>query len=107
MSFKKNQYIPQIYFHPGETLAEKLEEMGMNSKEFAICTGKPEKTINAVLDGKSAITPDLAVQFENVTQIPAHFWLNSQQNYDEFKAKRVYKKIMETTPSSPEVHTVI
>jgi len=104
MSFKRNnQYIPQIFFHPGETLAEKLEEMGMNSKEFAVRIGKPEKTINAVLEGKSAITPELAVQLENVTQIPARFWLNSQRDYDEFKAKKVYKKIMEI----PEVHTVI
>ena len=107
MAFKRNQYIPQIYFHPGETLAEKLEEMGMNCKEFAGRTGKPEKTINAVLEGKIAITPDLAVQFENVTQIPVHFWLNSQRNYDEFKAKKVYKKTSEPTPSTPEVQTVI
>ena len=86
---KKNQYIPPIYFHPGETLAEKLEEMGMNYKEFAVRTGKPERIINAVLNGKSAITPDLAVQFENVTQIPAYFWLNSQRNYDEFMEKSI------------------
>ena len=32
----QNQYFPQSRPHPGETLAEKLEEMGMGSKEFAI-----------------------------------------------------------------------
>ena len=85
---KQNQYFPQSLPHPGETLAEKLEEMGIDSKEFAILTGKSEKIINAVLNGKFVITPDLAFQFERVTQIPVHFWLNSQQGYDEFKLRR-------------------
>jgi addiction module HigA family antidote len=83
----QNQYIPQIAFHPGETLSEKLEEMGMGPKEFSVRTGKPEKTISAILKGESSITPDMAVQFENVLRIPAHFWLNSQRHYDEYKAR--------------------
>ena len=89
---RRNEYFPQSRPHPGKTLVEKLEEMGMNSKEFAECTGKPEQIIIAVLNGKSAINPDLAEQFENVTRIPAHFWLNSQRIYDEFTAKENYKK---------------
>ena len=35
---KINQFIPQIAFHPGETLAEKLNELGMGPKEFSIRT---------------------------------------------------------------------
>ena len=58
---KQNQYFPQTRPHPGETLAEKLEEMGMGPKEFSLRTGKPEKTIIAVLKGESSITPDMAV----------------------------------------------
>jgi len=41
---KQNQYFPQVVFHPGETLIEKLEEMRMGPKEFALRTGKPDKT---------------------------------------------------------------
>jgi len=29
MITKENKYMPQIVFHPGETLSEKLEEMNM------------------------------------------------------------------------------
>ncbi len=79
-----NQYKPVVAFHPGETLEEKLEELGMGPKEFALRTGKPEKTIIAVLKGKSSITPEMAVQFEHVLKIPAHFWLNMQRSYDEY-----------------------
>jgi len=84
---KQNQYYPDVVFHPGATLAEKLEELGMGPKEFAIRTGKPEKTISAILSGESSITADMAVQFENVTRIPAHFWMNYQRAYDEYIAR--------------------
>lgn len=94
MATKKNQYHPQIAFHPGETLAEKLEELGMGPKEFAIRTGKPEKTVIAILKGKSSITPEMAVQFEHVLKIPAHFWLNMQRNYDEFIAREERQELL-------------
>lgn len=94
MATKKNQYHPQIAFHPGETLAEKLGELGMGPKEFAIRTGKPEKTVIAILKGKSSITPEMAVLFEHVLKIPAHFWLNMQRNYDEFIARKERQELL-------------
>ena len=84
---KKNEYFPQSIPHPGLDLAEKLEELGMGPKEFAVRTDKPEKTITAILKGDSSITPDMAVQFENVLKIPAHFWINRQRSYDEYAAR--------------------
>lgn len=83
-----NEFILDISFHPGETLAEKLGEMKMGTKEFAVRTGKPEKTINAVLKGESAVTPDMAVLFEDVLQIPARFLLKRQYEYDEYVARQ-------------------
>jgi len=77
-----------VVYHPGETLEEKLQEMGMGVKEFATRVSKPEKTIIAVMKGKSSITPDMAVSFELVTKIPAHMWLNSQRSYDEYVARK-------------------
>ena len=69
MNTNESYYVPIEFFHPGVTLEEKLEEMGMSVKEFAIRTDKPEKTINAVLKGDSSVTPDMAVSFEIVTGI--------------------------------------
>ncbi|TKG94921.1 ImmA/IrrE family metallo-endopeptidase [Puteibacter caeruleilacunae] len=82
-----NEYFPQEVLHPCETLNEKLEEMGMSRKEFALRTGKPEKTIIAVLKGESSITSEMAILFENITRIPAHFWINKQARYSEYKAR--------------------
>ena len=66
----------------------------MNPKEFAIRTGKPEKIITAILNGESTITPDIAVLFESVLKIPALFWLNSQQKYDEYIAREKRKFVL-------------
>jgi addiction module HigA family antidote len=83
-----NQYKPDIVFHPATTLKEKLEEMGMSNKEFALRTGKPEKTIIAVLKEQSSFTPEMAVLFENVTQIPAQFWINKQARFNEYVTRK-------------------
>ena len=91
----QNQYFPQSRPHPGETLTEKLDEMKMGPKEFALRSGKPEKTIIAILKGESSITPDMAVQFENVTKITANFWMNHQRSYDEFVARQKRQTVIQ------------
>jgi addiction module HigA family antidote len=87
-----NQYLPDIVFHPATTLNEKLKEMGMSRKEFAVRTGKPEKTIIAVLKEESSLTPEMAVLFEKVTQIPAKFWINKQARYNEYIARKKHQE---------------
>jgi HTH-type transcriptional regulator / antitoxin HigA len=80
---KNNQYLPQSVSLPGETLAEKLIEISMSQKEFAVQINKTEQTVINIINGESSITPDLAVQFENILKIPAQFWLNRQQSFDK------------------------
>ncbi len=83
------------FITPGETLDEKLQEMGMGVKEFATRVSKPEKTIIAVLKGKSSITPDMAVAFEMVTKNTcAHVASPSKKSYDEFIARKKKRKTL-------------
>ena len=91
---QKKKFRAVYAFHPGTTLREKLGEMGMSVKEFAVRTSKPEKTINAVLMGDSSLTPDMAVAFEHITMIPAHMWLNLQRKYDEYMARQKWEAIL-------------
>jgi len=90
-----NEYYPERVTHPSEILSESLEELEIGAKELAIKTGKPEKTISAVLKGESSITAEMAILFETVLKIPAHFWLEAQRNYDEYKARIKYLAIIE------------
>lgn len=81
-----NQFTPTVVFHPAETLLEKMTEMGMDIKEFALRTGIPKNSINAILKKESPLTPEMAVLFENVTKIPAGFWIEKQARYNEYIA---------------------
>ncbi len=89
---EKNKSKTNYAIHPGITLREKLEELQITPKEFAIRTGKPIKTISNVLNGKSSITPEMAVQFEKVLNIPANFWMAKQANYNEYVAREKEKE---------------
>jgi HTH-type transcriptional regulator / antitoxin HigA len=85
---RRNQFTLDIAFHPGETLAEKLEEMPMSIKELALRTDKPEKSIIEVIQGQASITPDFAVRLETVVGIEAQFWLRLQRLFDEYQIRQ-------------------
>lgn len=91
---QQNEYQPESAYHPGVDLNEKLIELGIGPKEFSVRSGKPEKTITAILKGESSITPEMAVQFENVLNIPARFWLSRQYQYDEYLAREERKELL-------------
>ncbi|MBR8835064.1 MAG: HigA family addiction module antidote protein [Stigonema ocellatum SAG 48.90 = DSM 106950] len=87
----QNQYMPNYASPPGETLQEVLEERGMSQAELAERTGRPKKTINEIINGKAAITPETALQLERVLGIPASFWNNREQHYREALARAYCK----------------
>jgi addiction module HigA family antidote len=73
---------------PGATLLDLLEERGLSQADLAARTGRPRKTINEIVQGKAAITPDTALQFERVFGTPADFWLAREAHYQEFIARQ-------------------
>lgn len=81
-----NEYTlkPTVYFHPGEDLAEKLQEMNLPVEDFARQAKVPADIVNDIINGCASISADIALAFENVTQIPANYWIRMQHNYDEF-----------------------
>ena len=88
MSEVKGQYYPDHVSPPGVSLSEILESLEMTQAELAERSGRPRKTINGIIKGKVAITPETAIQFETIFGMPASFWNNRQRQYDEFQARR-------------------
>lgn len=82
-----NQYMPDYVSPPGESLLERLEELGMTQAELARRTGRPQKTINEIIRGKASITPETALQLQRVLGTPASYWNNRQQQYLEHQAR--------------------
>ncbi len=76
-----NEYLPELVSVPGETLQEVLDERGISQAELAERMGRSKKTINEIIQGKAAITPETALQLERVLGIPAAFWNNLEGNY--------------------------
>ncbi len=68
--------------HPGEHLAEQLEELGMSATELARQLKVPASRVTQVLNGERAITGDTALRLGHFFGTSAQFWLNLQALYD-------------------------
>lgn len=86
-SSSRNEYRPDVVSAPGETLEEMLEERGMTQAELARRMDRPLKTINEIVKGKAAITPETALQLERVLGVSAAFWNRRESLYREYLAR--------------------
>ena len=71
-----------IAIHPGEHLAEELEELNMSAAELARKIGVPTNRVTQILNGTRAITGDTALRLAHFFGTSAQFWLNMQSLYD-------------------------
>ena len=67
--------------HPGETLKEMLEERGWTQREFARMIGRPEQLISNIINGKSGITAETAVDFAEAFEMSPEFWISLDSRY--------------------------
>lgn len=84
---RRPQPQPDWIVSPGEILAEALEERSMTQAELSRRTARPLKTINEIVKGKAAITPETALQLEYALGISAGFWLNADREWQERRAR--------------------
>ena len=68
--------------HPGEHLAEELEELGLSASELARRLRVPPNRVTAILKGQRAITGDTALRLGHFFGMNPQFWLNLQSLYD-------------------------
>ena len=83
----KNEYNPKIASHPGRMLLEEIKSRDMTQKVFAERTGLTEKHLSEIVNGKAAITPEVALKIEAALGTSASLWLRLQMQYDEVKAR--------------------
>jgi addiction module HigA family antidote len=74
-------FSPDYAVVPGQQLAAVLATKGMSQAELAVRIGRPQKTINEIVKGKAAITPDTALQLERALGISAKTWNGLEANY--------------------------
>ena len=74
--------------HPGETLREDLEALGMSAAELARRIEVPVNRITEILDGRRAVTGDTALRLGRFFGTSGEFWLNLQKRYELRRAER-------------------
>lgn len=69
--------------HPGLMLrADVLEPLGLGVTEAAQKLGMSRVALSRVVNGRAAISPDLAIRLEQAGVSTARFWMGLQSNYD-------------------------
>ena len=68
--------------HPGEFLAETLEELDFSQAAFARAIGVSPMRISHLIKGSRPVTAELALLFGRALGQSPEYWLNLQSDYD-------------------------
>jgi addiction module HigA family antidote len=86
--------------HPGVLLREViLPALHLTVKETAETLGISRQTLHAILSGKSAVTPEMAVRLGKLCGDGAGVWLRMQQAHDLWQAERDLAETIKTIPT--------
>lgn len=66
---------------PGEILEEELAARGMSQKALAQQMSRPVQSMNEIIRGKRALTPETALALERVLRIEAGLWVRLEAEY--------------------------
>ena len=87
--------------HPGEILADELEELGITPTELSRQIGVPPNRVTQIIQGKRAITGDTALRLGHWFKTSAEFWLNLQTAYDLRVAEKELAGIIRKLETGP------
>src|SRR5512141_1297637 len=85
--------------HPGEHLAEQLEELDMSAAALARQLKVPTNRITEILNGRRAVTGDTALRLGHFFGTSPEFWLNLQKLYELRLAEQKAGESIKTLPT--------
>ncbi len=91
--------------HPGEILAEELDERGLTGSDAARALGIPQSRISNILRAKTGITADTALRLGLWLGTGPELWLNMQKDYElrlvEQEAGQTIRTIVKPIATTP------
>ncbi len=82
------QVHPSFAIHAGEWLkSEIVDAHGVSINDLAEAFGVSRQTISAVLNGRTALTAEMAIRFENAFGVKAETLMRMQCRHDLAKAR--------------------
>jgi len=92
----ETQHYSDLAIPPGEYLLEATTELGLNQADLARRMGRPVQVISEIVKGIKAITPDTALQLEEVLGVPAHIWTGLESDYQLIRARQQAEQQIES-----------
>ena len=89
--------------HPGEILADELEELGLSAKKLADVIEVPPNRLYQLLAGKRNVTADTALRLARYFGMSADFWMNLQSAYELDRARQQVGKAIQRIPKRSEM----
>jgi len=75
--------------HPGEILRTLcLEPLGLSVTEAAKGLGVSRKTLSSLLNGRTGVSPEMAVRLSIAFETSAESWMRQQAQYDLWHAEQ-------------------
>jgi len=73
--------------HPGEHLAEELNELGISAAELSRQIDVPVNRVTEIINGRRGVTADTALRLGHWFGTSPEFWLNLQTLYELRRAR--------------------
>ena len=81
-----NMYNPP---HPGEVLNELyIKPVGTSITDAAKALDVSRKTLSSIINGRSGISPEMAIRLSIAFDTSAESWLHQQSQYDLWQAEQ-------------------
>lgn len=91
--------------HPGRSVRKAcLEPLGLSITEGAEVLGVTRQALNNVVNGKSGISPEMAIRLSKAFGSTPETWLRMQLAYDLAQARKEESKIRVRRQRVVEVH---
>jgi addiction module HigA family antidote len=100
MTRTRQRLIPAPPISPGYVLRTHiLPEIGITQEQLAISMQVSRFSINQIINGRRAVTAEMAVRLGRVTGTTPEFWLNLQRDVDLYQvAQKLSSEIEQLTP---------
>jgi addiction module HigA family antidote len=90
MSLPNSRRMTRRPTHPGEMLREDfLPDYGLTVASLAAAAGVSRQSINELLRGRRAVSPEMALRLSRLFGKAPEFWLNAQRAVDLWDAAEI------------------
>jgi len=89
--------------HPGDILADELEEIHLTAKKLADVIEVPPNRLYQILAGKRNLTADTALRLSQYFGMSADFWMKLQSTYELDLARKEKGKEIQRIPRRSEM----